>query len=305
MRIGVFGGTGYIGRAFVAELVSAGHEVVLFARPRPGRGVQPPPIDVVDFDGEPHGAWRARVDGLDAVVGMTGATIGKRWTRARKRRIYDSRILVTRTIVDAIRAASDPPAVFVSASGTGIYGDRGGDLLAEDEPPGDDWLARLAADWEAEAVRAEETGVRVVCVRTAVVFGPGGGSLPQLTLPFRLFVGGPVGGLFRFGTQWFPWVSLDDVAGIYRFAVEHQDVRGPLNACAGSVRERDLARLIGRVLRRPSLVPAPTFALRLVLGELGPELVVSERVSNTKLLEFGYRMRRPDLEQTLRWSLGR
>jgi hypothetical protein len=302
MRVALFGGTGFIGGRLVEELTGAGHQVSLFVRPRPGRSPRPPVPGVVEvpFDNRPGGAWEGTLAGAEAVVNMAGATIGGRWTADRKRLLVQSRVPFTAGIVAAIGRADPRPRLLVSASGAGYYGDRGEDPLAEGEPPGEDFLSRLAREWEAEAANAEALGLRVVQVRTAIVFGRGGGSLPQLTLPFRLFAGGPLGS----GRQWFPWVHLDDIAGIYRHAVETTPLTGPLNAAAGSVRQKELARVIGRILHRPSFLPAPRFALRLALGEFAEAILASQRIDNRKLLASGYRLRHPDLAEALAEALG-
>ncbi len=247
-------------------------------------------------------SWAEALAGADAVVNLAGATIGARWTAKRKRLIRESRVDLTRALVEGLAAIpqGERPGVLLNASGAGYYGDRGDDVLTEVEPPGQDWLAQLAAEWEAAALAAEGLGVRVVPMRTGIVFAPGGGSLPLMALPFRLFAGGPLGS----GRQWMPWVHLDDIAGIYAHALEHADVTGPLNACAGSARQRDVARAIGRALRRPSWFPTPLLAVRLAFGEFADALGASQRVSIDKLLASGYALRWPDLDAAVADALG-
>lgn len=303
MRVVVAGGTGFIGRKLVVELAAKGYETVVAARPvsavraRTGAGGAVAAVDPLDAR-----SWARALAGADAVVNLAGATIGARWTAERKRLIRESRVDLTRALVDGLSAlpASDRPSVLLSASGAGYYGDRGDDVLTEDEPPGKDWLARLAAEWEAAALDAEDLGVRVVVMRTGIVFGPGGGSLPLMALPFRLFVGGPLGS----GRQWMPWVHLDDIAGIYAHALERSNLSGPLNACAGSARQRDVARAIGRALRRPSWFPAPLLAVRVVFGEFADALSASQRVSTEKLVASGYALRWPELDAAVADALG-
>lgn len=291
MQVVVAGGTGFIGRRLVAELAAAGHEALVAVRresaARAGGSVVP--VDTLDAR-----SWAEALAGADAVINLAGASIGARWTAKRKRLIRESRVDLTRALVEGLAAIpqGERPGVLLSASGAGYYGDRGDDVLSEDEPPGADWLAQLAADWEAAALAAEDIGVRVVVMRTGIVFGPGGGSLPLMALPFRLFVGGPLGS----GRQWMPWVHLDDIVGIYVHALERPDVAGPLNACAGSARQRDVARAIGGALRRPSWFPTPLLAVRLVFGGFADALGASQRVSVAKLLASGYALQWPDVD---------
>lgn len=299
MKVAVFGGTGFIGGELVPRLVKAGHEVVVFSRPRPGGRPTAPGVTVADFDARPGGAWARALEDVDGVVNMAGATIGARWTPQRMRLIRSSRVELTATIVDAMGDMRSPPSVLVNASGAGYYGDRADELLTEDDAPGDDWLAHVASDWEAAAARAERFGVRVVRLRTGIVFGSGGETLRLLALPFRLFVGGPVG----LGRQWFPWIHLDDIAELYRFALENENAAGPVNAVADSVRERDLARTIGQLLKRPSWLPVPLLALRLVYGGFADALGASQRVSPERLRQLGFRFRHPDLEGALKQAL--
>ncbi|GAB4279010.1 MAG: TIGR01777 family oxidoreductase [Coriobacteriia bacterium] len=301
MRVAILGGTGLIGGALRGSLADAGHEVVLFAREATAARLQPEAgTTVVVYDGRAEGEWVASLEGADAVVNMAGATIGAMWTPARKEAIRASRVDLTKTVVEALRTLADRPRVLVNASGAGYYGDRGDDLLGEDEPPGSDWLARLAADWEEAAFEAQGLGMRVVTMRTGIVFSREGGSLELMALPFRFFVGGPLGS----GRQWFPWIHLDDIAGLYRFAVETEAVTGPLNACAGSERQREVARAIGRAMRRPSWLPAPVFAVRLLYGEFADALSASQRVSTEKVRSLGYEFQWPEIGPALADVLG-
>lgn len=301
MRVAVFGGTGYIGSELIPRLTTSGHDVLLFARPKPGRVASGAPsrVELVDFDARAGGPWKRALEGTDAVVNMAGATIGARWTAERRRLIRSSRVDLTEMLVDAIAKLDRRPSVLVNASGAGYYGDRGDDLLTEDEPPGTDWLGRLAADWEAAAARAEEFGLRVACLRTGIVLGAGSETLRMLALPFRLFAGGPVG----LGRQWFPWIHLTDMAELYRFAVENEAASGPVNAVAGAVRERDLARTLGRLLGRPSWLPAPVFAIRLLYLGFADALAASQRVVPQVAERLGFRFRHPELEEALTQAL--
>ena len=302
MRIVAAGATGFIGSPLCAELVRAGDSVQVLTR-NPGlirRGL-PDAVELLHWD-PPNvgGAWVEAVKGADAVVNLAGENIASgRWTQQRKVALRTSRIGSTNAIVDAIAQAPEAqrPKVLVNASAIGYYGNRGEETLMEASPPGQDFLARLCADWETAARRAEPLGVRVAVLRTGLVLGPGGGVLQRLVLPFRLFAGGPLGT----GQQWVSWIHLGDEIGIIRHVLEHEQVRGPLNGTAPNpVRMRDLSRAIGRTLGRPSWLPAPAFALRLALGEMGDVVVLtSQRVLPAATQAAGYQFRFADLDTAL------
>ena len=280
-KVVVAGGTGLIGRALVSALADDGAEVVVLSR-RPGReGL--PEARIVGWDGRTVAAdWVRELVGAAGVVNLAGASIGAgRWTRRRKRLILDSRTESTSTLVDAIGSLSpaERPPVLVNASGIDYTGD-GEDEVDEDAQPGTSFLARVCVDWEAAARRAEEHGVRVVCVRTPFVITRDALALKLLTLPFRLFAGGPLGN----GRQWFPWVHMADAVVVYRRAVDDESLRGALNMVAPEVpRQREAAREIGRALHRPSWLPVPAPLLRLALGEQADLLLHGQLARSTKL----------------------
>jgi hypothetical protein len=240
------------------------------------------------------GRWQRNLAKIDAVINLSGRSIFGRWTEAVKNEIRESRILTTRHLVEGLTAQSG--ATFISASGVGFYGSRGDDILTEDEPAGDDFLARLSVDWEAEARIAAEKGARVVLARFGVVLGAGGGALDQMIPAFKRFVGGPIGG----GRQWFPWIHLEDLIAAVHFALEHPDISGPVNLCAPNpVLNRDLAAALGRVLNRPAFMPAPAFMIRMVLGEFAEVLLGSQRAIPQKLQEHRFVFHYPDIEAAL------
>jgi uncharacterized protein (TIGR01777 family) len=298
MKVAVTGSTGLIGSALVPFLTSGGHEVRRLVR-RPPRGE-----DEVGWDPTRDELDPASLDGVDAIVHLSGENLaGGRWTAARKERLRRSRIDSTRTLARAVASLDRPPRVLVSASAIGFYGDRGEEWVTESSPPADDFLGRLVVDWEAAAEPAVEAGVRVAHPRTGVVLSPAGGALGKLLLPFRLGLGGVVGS----GSQYMSWVSIDDVVGALHHALVDERMSGPFNLVAPEpVTNRDFTRILGRVLRRPTLVPVPAAALKAALGEMAEAtLLASTRVRPEVLLQTGYAFRFPGLEEALRHVLGR
>jgi uncharacterized protein (TIGR01777 family) len=303
MNILIAGGRGFLGQALADRLTAEGHRVVVLTR---GKAADRPWVEPrADLGWLPDGragAWAAALDRADAVVNLAGESIaGGRWNAARKRAIRDSRIRATRSLVAAIDQAKRPPAVFVSASAQGFYGDRGDDELTEAAAPGDDFLAGVCRDWEREARKAEAR-TRVVLLRTGIVLDAAGGALPRMLLPFRLFAGGPLGS----GRQFMSWIHLRDWVGIVLDAIGHDRVAGPRNlGSPRPVRNREFSAALGRVMGRPSLLPAPAFALRLAVGEMAtPLLLASTRMVPAGVLADGYRFAHDDAEQALRSLLG-
>jgi hypothetical protein len=241
------------------------------------------------------GPWQAELARCDAAVNLAGEPVAAgRWTDDRRRRIRDSRVRATRNVAEVV--ARGGPAVLVNGSAIGYYGPRGDDVIDESSPPGNDFLAHVALEWE-EAARPARRRARVTLVRTGIVLAREGGALPRLVLPFQLMAGGPLGD----GSAWQSWIHLDDQVGILRLALEDPRAAGPMNATAPDpVRNRDLARAIGRVLRRPSIVATPAFVLRAALGEMAGVVLASQRVIPARPLALGYRFRFPALEPALR-----
>lgn len=301
MRVLIAGGNGFVGRALTRELTDAGHEVGWLSH-RPGRAAELgfPGLEEIAF--VPHSesdSWHAAVANADAVVNLSGHPIASRWNPRVKHLIRESRIETNRALVRALTEAAeaDPsrPRVLVTASGIGIYGERGEEVLTESSAPGDDWLARVAVDWEGAASPATGAGVRVVAVRTAVVIGREG-VLPRMLLPMRLLSGGPIGN----GRQYFPWIHIADLVGVYRFVLEHDSVSGPVNACAPvQLTMAQFARALGRVTHRPSWFKVPGFILKIVLGEVAPYTLFSQRADSSMIVSAGYRFRFPDAESAL------
>lgn len=304
MIIVIAGGTGFLGGPLAEMYAEDGHEVRVLSRTvpsgetrhDPGTGV--PGITRVGWipDGS-AGPWSPALDGADAVINLAGESLAaKRWNDATKRAIYDSRILATRSLVAALRGLTTPPPVFISGSAVGYYGACDNRPLSERDSAGSDFLARLCVDWEKEAQPAADL-TRVVLIRTGIVLERSGGALPEMMKPFRFFVGGPLGS----GRQYVSWIHRLDWVEMVRWLVQTPEVRGPVNLTAPHpVTNRQLSRAIGHALRRPSLLPVPGFALKVVVGEFAESLVTGQRVIPAAAQQAGYHFRYPELDQAFR-----
>lgn len=294
MNVLITGGLGFVGRYLSRLLLEKGHHVTaLGLRPQP-RLIPHPDFSYLSADTTRPGAWQETLCDMDAVVNLAGKNIFRPWTARAKAEIYDSRILTTRNVAAAL--PQDRPTTLVSASAVGYYGDRGDEILTEASTAGDDFLARVGRDWEAEALAAAEGGHRVVAARIGIVLGSDGGALEKMIPAFRSFLGGPLGD----GSQWFPWIHIDDLTAALAFVLENASVAGPVNCTAPNpVRNREFARELARLLNRPALMPAPGFMIRMVLGELGQALLSSQRVVPEKLLEAGFAFRFPAVREAL------
>jgi uncharacterized protein len=297
MTLLIAGGSGFLGTALAKAYRAAGHRVMILTR-RPQREG-----DVLWSTKPTDTTWRHALDRSDAVINLAGASIAAtRWTDERKREIRASRMQPTQALVSAIAAAARPPAVFISGSAVGIYGVHGDEVITEESPAGNDFLAAVCRDWETLALEASSRS-RVVLLRSGVVLGREGGALPQLALPFRLFAGGPVGT----GSQYLSWISLADWIGVVQWTLTRNHVSGPLNLTAPTpVTNADFARTIGRVLRRPSFVPTPAFAVQFAFGELADALILGgQRVVPTRATALGYEFKHQTLEPALREIYGK
>jgi uncharacterized protein (TIGR01777 family) len=311
VKILIAGGSGYIGRRLTASLVDDGHHVVVLTRGQP-RAFPPPPAGEGQGGGPSYVTWDARtadgnwvneLAGAQGIVNLAGATIGSwPWTRRRMAEMLSSRLSATAALVQGLERtpAERRPAVLVSASGIDYYGDRGDEVITEESQPGDSFLARLSQQWETAARKAEAVGLRVVAMRTSMVFGRGAPAFNLLTLPVRLFVGGPLGS----GRQWFTWIHVDDIVGLYRFGLENERLSGAVNAVATDVRRQvEVAKEIGGILHRPTWFPAPAPLLRVALGAMSELLLDGRKAVPEKAKAAGYQFKFGGLPQALEEAL--
>lgn len=300
MRVVVVGGTGFIGASLVGEFVRTGAEVVVLTRQREHtarRLLGRDDVAIVQWAPE-GGVPLSALRGAEVVVNLAGSTIAQRWTAGTKRLILASRLAATDAIVAGLKElpAAERPQTLINSSAVGYYGPRGDEIVTEEAAAGTDFLADVCRRWEEAALGAEAAGVRVVLLRTGLVLGDGG-ALRQMMLPFRFFVGGPLGS----GLQWMPWIHIDDCVGIIRFAAENDALHGPVNVSAPQpVRNRDFARALGKAMGRPAFFPAPAFAMRLVLGEMAVMVLTGQRAVPRAALDAGYEFKHTDLDATLR-----
>jgi uncharacterized protein (TIGR01777 family) len=302
MKIVIAGGTGFLGRPLVEALARDGHDTVVLSRR--AAPMSSTPMTVRWHPDGTAGAWREHVDGAGAVVNLAGESIaGHRWTAAHKARVLDSRLQATRSLVTAIAQAASPPPVFVSGSAVGYYGPLDDRIATEETPPGRDFLANVTTQWEAEAARAVSTRTRVACLRSGLVLERDGGALPRMLPPFRFGAGGPVGS----GRQYWPWIHRQDWIDMVRWVLTTPAAAGGINLTAPEpVTNAEFARALGRALHRPALLPAPAFALRLVLGEMADALLLSgQRAVPAKAERLGFSFRYPRLDEALRAIFGR
>jgi hypothetical protein len=299
VRVVVTGATGMIGSAVARKLQTRGDEVTVLTRDEEHAASVLPGAVVYGWlrptrEPAPADAFARR----DAVIHLAGEPIAQRWTDDAKRRIRESRELGTRNLVAGLREAAEPPRVLVSQSAVGWYGPRGDEPVDESEPHASgDFVADVVAAWEAEARAAEELDMRVALTRTGVVLADEGGALEKMLPPFKLGVGGPVAG----GSQYVPWIHLDDVVGAILFCLDNEGASGPINVTAPEpVTNKVLSKTLGHVLVRPAITPVPAFAVKFLYGEMASIVTTGARVIPKRLRELGYEFRRPDLEPALR-----
>ena len=293
MKVFMTGGTGFLGAALTERFIAEGHSVTILTRSAENRDLRP---GLTYCEGNPtqSGPWQEEVSGHDVVVNLAGASIFRTWNEKNKKAIHSSRILSTRKLVDAISMSSRKISL-LNGSAVGYYGFRTDEEVDEKSPPGDDFLAKVVKDWEAEAVRAEEAGARVVLCRMGVILGRDGGALSKMVSVFKWGLGSPLGS----GAQWFSWISLHDLVNIFLYLMEDQTITGPVNCTSPHpVTNRELTKALGKALHRPTVLPpVPAFIIRGVLGEFSNVFVRGQKVMPGKLLAKGFVFEFPEIEE--------
>jgi len=292
MKILITGATGLIGTELQISFADKGYDMLLASRKEPEGDGQ------VQWSTEEGFAEPEKLEGLDAVVHLAGENVsGLRWTEEKKKAIRDSRVLGTRSVVDAISRLKDKPKVLVASSAIGFYGERGDEEVTESSSAGDNFLAHVCRDWEAESRRAEDAGIRTVLLRTGIVLSKDGGALGTMLMPFKLGVGGVVGS----GKQWMSWISMDDHIAVINYALENENLRGAVNSVAPSpVTNEEFTKTLGDVLYRPTILPVPEFVVGMVFGEMGDALLLaSTKVLPKRLEAAGFEFKYPQLKPAI------
>jgi uncharacterized protein (TIGR01777 family) len=302
MRVFVTGGTGLIGQRLVKQLLERGdHPVVLTRRFGVARQSFGPKFELIEGDPMQPGDWMDAAAGCDSAINLAGENVfNRRWKESFKKLLVDSRILSTRHVVQALSrnpvASSGRPRVLVNASAIGIYGPHSDEELTEASQPGADFLANLCVEWETEALKATTAGIRTAMIRVGVVLDKEGGALAKLLTPFKLFAGGPVGK----GKQWMSWIHHADVTGLFLLALDNANATGPINGTSPNpVTNRDFSTALGHALHRPSFMPTPPFALRVLLGEVAEVVTTGQRVLPQRALALGYSYKYPMVDAAL------
>ena len=293
-KIIITGATGLIGTKLSERLISKGDEIIVFTRSiSKARELIPKASAYVNWDYNDINSFQKYLEGIDAVIHLAGANLAaERWTSNYKKIIYKSRIKSTNALIEAIKIGATKPEVFICASAVGYYGNKGEEIINENSPMGNDFLALLCCDWENAANPVKRHNIRLVQIRTGVVLSKDEGMLGKMITPFKYFIGGPLGS----GKQWVPWISLDDMISIYTFVLENE-IEGAVNAASPiPVRMTEFAKLLGKKLNRPSYLKAPKFGIKLVVGEIADSILFSQRVIPQKIISAGYKFKFEKLE---------
>jgi uncharacterized protein (TIGR01777 family) len=294
-KVAVTGASGFVGRAVVAALAKRGDAVLALGRSASIAGL-PPGVRTARFDPNDTKPHPELFEGLDAVVHLAGETVDGRWNEEKKRQIFDSRVVGTRNLVSTLaKCEVAPPPVLICASAVGYYGSRGDEILTESSPPGADFLAGVCKAWENEADVAMLLGTRVAKVRVSFVLGDGG-AVRKLLPPFRAFIGGP----FGTGRMWIPWIHIEDIAAMFLWAIDRDEVSGPINAVSPDIATNArFVQALGHAISRPALAPVPPFALKLVVGEFADAVLASQLVLPAKAMDLGFRWAHESLEEAM------
>jgi uncharacterized protein len=298
MRILITGGTGFVGRNLTRAFTQQGHRVTVLTRSVKENPPLPEGASYLEGDPKENGKWQDAVPDHEAVINLAGSSIFRTWSDSAKKSIWESRISTTLNLVQALSGSKGKNRVLFSTSAVGYYGPHSEEDLDEESSPGDDFLAKLAQEWESTAKRAEDSGVRVVLTRFGIVLGKGGGALRQMIPWYKWGLGSPLGS----GKQWFSWIHELDLSRIYLFLLERKDASGPINCTSPNpVRNRELTAALGKALGRPTFLPAvPSWVLKLMLGEFGSVLLTGQRVLPRRLRELGFHFLHPEMEEALR-----
>jgi uncharacterized protein (TIGR01777 family) len=294
MKIFVTGGTGFVGSSLTKRLLERGHNVIVTSSSGKTSLPEHPSLISLKADTSRAGDWQNQLSDCDVIINLAGRSVFHLWSESYKNQIYSSRIQTTRNIVEGLPKKTD--TVLLSASAAGYYGDGGEKEQSEDSPAGTDFLAEVCRAWESEALQAEEKGCRVALMRFGVVMGEGGGAISTMKAPFLLGLGGPIGS----GRQWFPWIHLQDLIEAILFLMDGSDLRGPFNMTAPHmVRQKEFAQSLGKKLKRPTIVPAPAFIMRTLLGEFGKSLLQGQKAIPKALTDSGFMFSYQSLEGAL------
>jgi uncharacterized protein (TIGR01777 family) len=297
MKLVITGASGFIGTALCQQLLQQGHTLTLFTRGAP----REPNTGVKRWHHWTPGTlrdWDSELDGVDGVINLAGEPIAEiKWTATQRRRLEKSRVDTTHVLVQGCAKAKHTPKFLINASAVGYYGPHGDEIITEEAPAGADFLSQLCLNWEAEAMRAEQLGMRVIRLRTGIVLGRGGGALEKMVPPFKWFTGGPLSS----GKQWMSWIHLEDQVRLILYLIENQQAAGPINATAPNpARNKDFSRALGKVLHRPSWIPVPGLILRIGLGDMADMLLTGQRVMPAAAQNLGFVFRYPNLPEALR-----
>lgn len=297
MKIIITGGTGFLGSVLTPRLISLGHSVTIIDRTIKPSVNQSDYINFIEADTSREGMWMEQIPEHEAVINLAGVNVFQRWTNRKKAAIKDSRILTTRNISSAIRNNKGRTSRLINASAVGYYGFTGDRLVTEDDPPGDDFLAEVSSEWEKEALTAASKGVKTAICRFAVILGRNGGAISSMLPVFKMNMGARLGS----GKQWFPWIHIEDIAGIISHLIKHPDITGPVNcASPGAITNgffsRELAASLGKKLILP---PVPGFALKIIIGDAANMLLEGQRVSSEKIISSGYQFKYPNIKEAL------